>query len=152
MAPVGTPVRAIADGVVVRTVEGFAWRDFDRLQRGSKLNGDQLRLNLDVYRGNQVWLKTADGNVTFYSHLRDVAPGISEGVFVQAGEMLGTIGISGVPDRSYDNPHLHFEIQKNPHDGGDAKSPLSIMRWDWLGKGLSKAEANELVGKTFARP
>lgn len=149
MAPIGTPVQAIGDGVVIRTVEGFAWRDFERLQKGANLTEDQRRLNLDVYRGNQVWLKTADGNVTFYSHLRDLAPGISQGSLVKAGEILGTIGVSGVPDRSYDNPHLHFEIQKNPHNGGDSKSPLSIMRWDWLGKGLNKVEANGLVAKMF---
>lgn len=115
-APVGTPVRALADGVVVRTVSGFAWKDFEALVRPPKENDVRLT-NLDIYRGNQVWLKTADGNVTFYSHLNDLAPGIEEGVSVAAGDLLGTVGVTGVPDKSYDNPHLHFEIQKNPYDG-----------------------------------
>lgn len=149
LAPVGTPVRAIADGVVVRVVSGFAWRDFERLIKGSALTDDQKALNLDVFRGNQVWLKTADGNVTFYSHLSAIAPEIAEGRSVAAGEILGNVGISGVPDKNYDNPHLHFEIQKNPHDGSDSSSPLTVMRWDWLGKGLGKDKAVMLAEEAF---
>ena len=84
MAPVGTPVRALADGVVVRAVSGFAWKDFDRIIKGANISEDARHLNLDVYRGNQVWLKTADGNVSFYSHLSALAPDIREGKKVSA--------------------------------------------------------------------
>ena len=73
LAPVGTPVRAIGDGVVVRVVNGFVWKDFERLVKPPK-DGDAKLRNLDVYRGNQVWIKTADGNVAFYSHLSAIAP------------------------------------------------------------------------------
>lgn len=126
-------MRAVANGVVVRVESGFSWKDFDRVMPTPTTEDDRLK-NLDIYRGNQVWLKTADGNVTFYSHLESIAPGIAAGASVAAGEMLGTVGISGVPDRAYKNPHLHFEIQKNPHDGADTSDPLSVMRWEYLGK------------------
>ncbi len=149
LAPIGTPVRAIADGIIVRTVSGFVWSDFEGLVRPPKDEDTRLK-NLDIYRGNQVWLKTADGNVTFYSHLRDLAPGIESGTSVRRGEILGTVGVTGVPDKSYDNPHLHFEIQVNPHDGKGSGDILSVMRWDWLGKGLAKTEVRELTGRTFA--
>jgi murein DD-endopeptidase MepM/ murein hydrolase activator NlpD len=135
--------------VVIRTVSGFSWRDFNRLRKGTNLSDDQKLLNLDIYRGNQVWLKTADGNVTFYSHLRDLAPGIREGQYVAADEILGTVGVTGVPDKSYRNPHLHFEVQKNPHDGSDSQAPLSIMRWSYLGKGDTKASVRTLTQSAF---
>lgn len=149
MVKVGTPVRAVGEGVVVRVVSGFAWRDFDRIAKGD-IGPDQKALNLDVYRGNQVWLKTADGNVTFYSHLSAIAPDVAEGKRVAAGEILGNVGVSGVPDRNYKNPHLHFEIQKNPHDGTDSKDPLSVMRWNWLGKDMGKAVVGEMAEEAFA--
>ena len=151
MSPIGTPVRAVGDGVVVRVVSGFAWRDFDRIIRAKSLTSDQEALNLDVYRGNQVWLKTADGNVTFYSHLSKFAPDIVEGKRVVAGEILGNIGITGVPDRNFGRPHLHFEIQVNPHDGTDSKSPLSVMRWKWLTQGMGRNAVDELSAKLFVK-
>lgn len=151
LAPVGTPVRSVGYGEVVRVVSGFAWRDFDRLVKGSALSNDQKALNLDVFRGNQVWIKTADGNVTFYSHLSVIAPDVAPGKMVVAGEILGNVGITGVPDKNYDMPHLHFEIQKNPHDGSDSKEPISVMRWDWLSKGLGKAGVDELAEKDFLK-
>lgn len=149
LAPVGTPVRAVADGVVVRVVSGFAWRDFDRLSKGPNLSEDRKALNLDVFRGNQVWLKTADGNVTFYSHLSAIAPDVAVGRAVVAGEILGNVGITGVPDKGYSNPHLHFEIQRNPHDGSDSSDPLAVMRWDWLAKGLGKDKTLSLAEASF---
>lgn len=151
MSPVGTPVRAVGDGVVVRVVSGFAWRDFDRIIRAKVLNSDQEALNLDVYRGNQVWLKTADGNVTFYSHLSKFAPDVAEGKSVVAGEILGNIGITGVPDRNFGRPHLHFEVQVNPHDGSDSKNPLSVMRWKWLTQGMGRNAVDELSAKLFVK-
>lgn len=77
MAKVGTPVVALGDGVILRVVKGFAWRDFGSLVKSDALSSDQELSNLDVYRGNQVWLKTADGNVTFYSHLSQIAPDVA---------------------------------------------------------------------------
>lgn len=120
--------------MVTRVVNGFAWKDFENLVRSHALTSDQELLNLDVYRGNQIWLKTADGNVTFYSHLSQIAPDVVEGKYVRAGEILGNVGITGVPDRNFGRPHLHFEIQVNPRDGSDSQTPLSVMRWPWLGK------------------
>lgn len=83
MAPVGTPVQALSKGKIIRIVHGWKWGDFDSLKRGNLSADDQLR-NLDIFRGNQVWLQTMDGNVTFYSHLSKIAPGITVGSHVDA--------------------------------------------------------------------
>lgn len=143
MAPTGTPVQALSKGKIVRIQNGWKWEDFDRLKRGNLSKDDEL-LNLDIFRGNQVWLQTMDGNVTFYSHLSKISPDIGVGSHVEAGAYLGNIGTTGVPERNYKDVHLHFEVQQNPFHG-DMKHPdnLDIMRWGYAGEHLSIAKVRE---------
>ncbi|MEK9938398.1 MAG: peptidoglycan-binding protein, partial [Ilumatobacter sp.] len=63
--------------------------------------------------GNGVRLTTDDGTYFFYAHFDTIAEGISPGVRVQAGQVVGTIGATG----NTSTPHLHFEIHPN---GGTA--------------------------------
>lgn len=138
LAPYGTPVRALADGIIIRIVNDWKWSMFDQIKHGTLSDDDKLT-NLDIYRGNQIWLKTYDGNVVFYSHLSHIRDNLSVGQSVTKWETFGAIGTSGVPDRNYKDVHLHFEIQQNPGIGPDASvSPLSVMRWDYVGKNLSR--------------
>ena len=138
MAPYGTPVRALAKGIIVRVISDWGWADFDRIKK-NHLNDDDRLENLNIYRGNQVWLKTMDGNVTFYSHLSKINPEITVGSMVTPGQILGAIGSSGVPEKNYKNIHLHFEVQKNPHIQETSPSTfLDIMRWNYIGKNESR--------------
>jgi hypothetical protein len=138
MAPLNTPVQALSKGKIIRIVNDWKWSDFSGFKSG-KLTKDDEFLNLDIYRGNQVWLQTMDGNVVFYSHLSHIAPDIVVGSHVDRGEYIGNIGTSGVPDKNYKNIHLHFEIQKNPfREPGKVLSPLDIMRWDYIGEGMER--------------
>ena len=82
-APVGTPVRAAADGEVV--------------YRGSELEG----------YGNLLLIKHADGFVTAYAH-NDVML-VRKGQTVRKGEVIAKVGQSG----SAEQPQLHFEIRQN---------------------------------------
>lgn len=131
MAPVGTPVQALTKGKIIRIVNDWTWDDFNKLKR-SHLTTDDLLTNLDIYRGNQIWLQGMDGNVTFYSHLSRISPDITIGTQVDTGDYIGNIGITGVPDKNYKDVHLHFEIQVNPFRE-DMKNPnyLDIMRWNY---------------------
>ena len=140
MAPYGTPVQSLYKGKIIRIVNNWTWSDFGKIKKGNITNDDRLT-NLDIFRGNQIWLQTMDGNVTFYSHLSKIAPDIQVGDMVEAGTYLGNIGTSGVPDRNYKNIHLHFEIQQNPFQGiPQSPSYIDIMRWNYIGKGLKKDE------------
>ncbi|MDD2486893.1 MAG: M23 family metallopeptidase [Candidatus Gracilibacteria bacterium] len=134
LAPKGYPVQALGDGVIVKIKRDFAWGNFSRIKRGN-LNFDDKLENLDIYRGNQVWLKTLDGNITFYSHLGKISNDIYEGKVVKSGEYFGNIDKTGVPDREYKDFHLHFEIQLNPHIKDKVNSELDILRWNWFGQG-----------------
>ena len=49
-----------------------------------------------------------DGLRYYGSHLSGIAPGISTGVQVKAGQLLGFVGASG--DARGKTPHLHFGI------------------------------------------
>jgi len=71
--------------------------------------------------GNGVRLSTDDGTYFFYAHFDTIAEGISEGVRVQAGQVVGTIGATG----NTSTPHLHFEIHPG---GGTAINPYPIVK------------------------
>ena len=144
MAPLGTPVRSLSKGKIIRIVSNWNWGNFNALKKGTLSRDDKLQ-NLDIFRGNQIWLQTLDGNVTFYSHLSKISPNVALGSSVEAGTYLGNIGTSGVPDKNYRDVHLHFEIQQNPFLE-DRKNPtyLEIMRWNYMGENMKR---NEIFAK-----
>jgi murein DD-endopeptidase MepM/ murein hydrolase activator NlpD len=82
-APVGTPVRAAADGEVV--------------YRGSELDG----------YGNLLLIKHQDGFVTAYAH-NDVML-VQKGQPVRKGQVIAKVGQTG----SAAEPQLHFEVRQN---------------------------------------
>lgn len=82
-APVGTPIRATADGVADTTTQnGY---------------GRVVRL-------------LANGRVYFYAHLNGFAIPAGQQTNVVQGQVLGYVGFdgNGVPQR----PHLHFEVRE----------------------------------------
>jgi murein DD-endopeptidase MepM/ murein hydrolase activator NlpD len=83
-APVGTPVRAVADGVVV-----FAgW------------NGGN---------GIQVHLRHRSGYETQYNHLSHITDGIRPGARVRQKQIIGNVGMTGLAT----GPHLDYRVVKN---------------------------------------
>ena len=85
-APVGTPVRATADGTV--------------LSAGTRGGG-----------GRTVRLRHANGYLTAYLHLSGYAEGIRSGRRVQQGDVVGYVGSSGLST----GPHLDYRVQMNGH-------------------------------------
>ena len=71
--------------------------------------------------GNGIRLTADDGTYFFYAHFDTIAGGISEGVRVQAGTVVGTIGATG----NTSTPHLHFEIHPG---GGTAVNPYPVVK------------------------
>ena len=64
--------------------------------------------------GITIRLKGDDGNTYYYAHLSSIKSGVSEGVRVSAGQVIGYAGNTG--NASGGAVHLHFEI----HPGGGA--------------------------------
>lgn len=96
-APVGTPIHAIADGVVTDTVVSCRVGDW----------------NCGGKYGNRIYVDHPGGNQSRYAHLSEVL--VTKGQSVKKGDLIGRLGNTG---RST-GPHLHFEIRvvgvpKNP--------------------------------------
>lgn len=80
----GTPIRAVGDGVVRRANWGGGY-------------------------GNLIVIRHQRGYSTRYAHLRGFARGISAGVRVKQGEVIGYVGSTGLST----GPHLHYEFHEN---------------------------------------
>ena len=83
-APVGTPVRAVADG----TVTAAGW------------NGGN---------GIQVQLRHHAGYETVYNHLARLGPGVRAGGRVTQRQVIGFVGSTGLST----GPHLDYRVAKN---------------------------------------
>ncbi len=110
--PVGTPIRAAREGVVVRVVDGFTEGGRNRTLAG---------------KANVVSILHADGTVANYIHL---SPGIEVKLEqrVKAGDLLGKSGNTGFTT----TPHLHFSVwRRDPAEADLVKSFRSVeIRFD----------------------
>lgn len=94
-APVGTPVLAARDGVVMEVESDFARAGLDREHDGG--------------RANLVRLLHEDGAMSVYAHLMPDGVLVRVGQRVRAGERIGLSGNTGYST----GPHLHFAVQAN---------------------------------------
>ena len=92
-APVGTPVHAIGDGRVISATNEDGSGKMVKIQHNS------------VY-------------ATAYLHMSRFGDGISPGVFVSEGEVIGYVGTSGLST----GPHLDFRFYQN----GSPVDPLKV--------------------------
>jgi murein DD-endopeptidase MepM/ murein hydrolase activator NlpD len=121
-APRGTPVLAVANGVIFSV--------------------GRQRLG-----GRRLWLRDRAGNEFYYAHLNAYSPLARDGELVRAGDVIGYVGNTG--DAEHTPPHLHFEIHPASllglgYDG--AVDPTSYLR-AWQRRsvdGYSAAAAPEL--------
>ncbi|MGA1796474.1 MAG: peptidoglycan DD-metalloendopeptidase family protein [bacterium] len=82
-APYGSPVWAVADGVVLST-------------------------SYDKYNGNQIKLRHMNAYITYYNHLSGFARGLKKGVRVVQKQVIGYVGTTGLST----GPHLDYRVKK----------------------------------------
>jgi murein DD-endopeptidase MepM/ murein hydrolase activator NlpD len=100
-APIGTPLVAVADGVV-------------------------SKVGVNALGGNRLWLTDEAGNAYYYAHLSAYSPRAVNGARVRAGEVLGFVGNTGQAITT--PPHLHFEIHPG---GLDSINPYPyLLAWE----------------------
>jgi len=92
-AATGTPIRATGDGKVI-----FAGR-----QGGY---------------GNLIVIQHGQGFETRYGHMNSFAKGITTGSRVSQGQIIGTVGMTGLAS----GPHLHYEFHMN----GQVRDPVTV--------------------------
>ena len=106
MAPRGTAVLAVADGVV-------------------------MKLFRSVRGGTTLYELAPDRRtIYYYAHLDRYAPGIAEGQALRRGQVLGYVGDTG--DAGPGNYHLHFEVSTTTDPrrywGGVPENPYPLLR------------------------
>jgi murein DD-endopeptidase MepM/ murein hydrolase activator NlpD len=98
MAPFGTALFACETGTIIRVRENV-------------LGGITLKVLGD------------SGTEYYYAHLSAYADGITEGMPVTAGTVIGFVGNTG--NARYTAPHLHYEIHPG---GGPSVNPYALLR------------------------
>lgn len=81
-------------------------------------NGTVLKAGWSGGYGRRIEIRHANGYVTTYSHMNQIASGIEAGVEVTQGQVIGTVGSTGLST----GPHLHYEVLVND----DFVDPLKI--------------------------
>ena len=104
LAPRGTDVVAVEDGKVAKLFTSVAG-------------------GLTVYQ-----FDPSEQFVYYYAHLDSYAPGLTEGMMLRQGDVVGAVGTTGnAPEGT---PHLHFAISKLDPDrrwwGGTALDPYLV--------------------------
>ncbi len=98
----GAPLYAVADGTVVKAVDGL--RDISPFAQNLELRTPQ------DFGGNRVILKIGPGRYACYAHIEHGTVRVHVGERVRVGEQIGMVGNSG----NTTGPHLHFGIQRRP--------------------------------------
>ena len=121
----GEEVIAVADGEVVDC--------FDQLPENptscSDLTKEQIIEFMQEYGyvrvsgGNQVILKHANREYSFYAHLIPNSLKVRKGDKVKRGQVLGKVGNSG----NSEGPHLHFQLMDGPNKSTARGLPCYFM-------------------------
>ena len=137
----GTPIRAVAGGVVIRADHGYqemSAEEYDRVIATAQRNLSTPEEILDKLRGRQVWIRHPGGFVTRYAHLSAITEGVQVGSEVEQGDLIAATGNSGTIEAAQGtraDPHPHVEIWK-----GDET---------YLGSGLEACEIYPLAAQVF---
>jgi murein DD-endopeptidase MepM/ murein hydrolase activator NlpD len=97
-APGGTPIYASAAGTVFRADYSNSY-------------------------GNVVYIRHANGWSTRYAHMQKFGPGISTGVQVQQGQLIGYVGNTGASKGN----HLHFEMRTGSNYDSPTVDPAQYI-------------------------
>jgi murein DD-endopeptidase MepM/ murein hydrolase activator NlpD len=107
--PVGTPLVAARDGIVIA------------IKSDSSVGGPY---SMYADQANFVSIYHADGTIANYFHLKKGGVAVKEGQEVKQGELIGYSGSTGFSS----GPHLHFEVVR---PGADFESNQSVaFSWD----------------------
>ena len=119
----GTPIRSVADGVIVRSDLSYEevspiFRK-EMLKRAATLGRtpsdifNELLLGQAVIIDHGFTLFSGYRTITIYAHLSDINPNIKPGYIIKAGEIFGKSGNSGTEPSTLGTrkeSHLHWEL------------------------------------------
>ncbi len=126
----GQDVLAVADGTVVRAIDGLPNQVPGALPEGI----DPLQAD-----GNAVFLRLADGRVVFYAHMIPGSVTVRAGDRVVRGAVLGKVGNSG----NSSAPHLHLHVTDRPAIFAADGLPYVFSSFDVTGRVASTEAFDE---------
>ena len=139
----GGPVVAAKDGIVVRA-------DADYVEMSPEKYAEVIATSqaaratppreLDLLRGRQVWIDHGNGVLSRHAHLSSIEASLATGTRVEAGQIIGFVGNSGMEDAtrgSRTGAHLHFELRIDDH---------------YFGEGMQAPEIRALASRLFGLP
>ena len=102
----GTPVLAVAPGVVAEVVDGMP----DQTPVGTVTDAQTPT----TAAGNHVIEDIGAGRYVFYAHLKpgSIPARVRKGAVLRPGELIGRLGNSG----NSTAPHMHFQLMNHPSD------------------------------------
>jgi hypothetical protein len=112
----GTPLLAVADGVVVAVRDG--------IPENVPLEVPTVPMTPDTVAGNHVLLDLGNGRYGGYAHFIPGSIRVQPGDRVRRGDMLGLLGNSGQSS----GPHLHFHVTNGPSFLGADGVPYAFDR------------------------
>jgi len=130
----GANVLAVADGTVVRVVDGMPNQVPGALPQ---------RMSLPEADGNHVVLDIGVGRFVLFAHLVPGSVTVEVGQRVTAGEVIGQVGNSG----NTSAPHLHLHVMATPSTLGSNGRPYTFSRFEVTGR-VASTEAFDRAEST----
>lgn len=129
----GAPVRAVADGVVVKAHQGEP-EDVAALRRPGEtleaysarvqeIQAGLLQKGVDAVTGNNVIIDHGNGEFSVYAHLKPGSVKVKTGERVKTGQPIAELGSSG----NSTEPHLHFAVCDGPSSLECAGIPANFV-------------------------
>ena len=147
----GTPVRSVADGVIVRSDQNYEEvpADFreNLLQSTTKVGSTPSDIFNSVLLGKSVFIDHGFDlipgfrTISIYAHLSHIENEVVPGAIIKGGELIGKSGNTGMREStlgSRSGSHLHWEmiLQKGKEE-------------IYLGKDMSNPELYDMLSRIF---
>ena len=147
----GTPVKAVANGVVIRADHNYeevppAFRE-DLLEKSARVGSTPSDIFNSILLGSAVFIdhgfELVPGfrSITIYAHLSHIQENLKPGSQVMSGEIIGKSGNTGMRESTLGSKagsHLHWEmiLQKGPNEV-------------YLGEGIPNPELYDMIKNIF---
>ncbi len=132
-APFWEEVISLDDAIIIRIVRNWESSDLKNIRKWEKLSAEDKMRNLDIYRWNQVWIKTMKWELVMYAHLDKILEWLKEWDYVKRWQYIWNVWVSWVPQSDYRDYHLDFWIYENPYNLSKVWSYDidDYMFWNW---------------------
>jgi peptidase M23-like protein len=119
----GTPLMAVADGIVVETKDSIP-------ENIPGANSRAVPITLITVGGNHVALDIGGGKYALYAHVQPGSLRVKVGDHVKRGQVLALLGNSG----NSTEPHVHFQIADGPTFLSSEGLPYALDSFDVVGR------------------